>query len=155
MTPAELRIRQIPHGRWLAVDYRLHIADGRYNLAHTPLWVHLFFRTASAVLFSWRGSVACRPAPLVVARGVRLVHGLPLSARLLPLFRSFAPSPCVCPPVRISCDFAPFPCVFLRFPCLALRCLFRRLDFNALFRRFSARFGSARAIYQGNKKSPF
>ena len=44
--------------------------------------------------------------------------------------------------------------MFLAFACLALRCPFRRFHFNALFCRFSARFGSARAIYQGNKKKP-
>ena len=104
--------------------------------------------------------MACRPALRGswrwrwIASGV-VVHGLPVLARLLPFFRSFALSPCVCPSVLLSCDFAPFPCVFLAVACLALRCPFRRFDFNAVFVRFLARFGSARAIGQGNKKSPF
>lgn len=56
-------------------------------------------------------------------------------------------SPCVCPSARLLSVFAPFSCLALLRP-------FRRFDFNALFRPFSARFGLARAIYQGNKKSP-
>ena len=84
-----------------------------------------------------------------------MVYRLPVLARLLAFFRSFTLSPCVCPSVLLSCDFAPFPCVFLAVACLALRCPFRPFDFNALFRRFTARFGSARAIRQGNKKARF
>ena len=89
----------------------------------------------------------CRPAPLVAV--------LPSFARFGSSFarsRLVIISPCVCPSVSLSCDFAPLPCVFLAFPCLALLRPSLAFVFKPFFVRFSARFGSARAIYQGNKK---
>ena len=83
------------------------------------------------------------------------VFPLPVSARFLPFFGSFPSAVSVSPSARLSCVFAPFPCVFWAFACLSCGYPLRRFHFNALFRPFTAFFRSARAIYQGNKKSPF
>lgn len=158
MTPAELRIRQIPHDRWSTTDTRRHINNGTYPSFLGRLRLS-FFRgrgvdrggglSPCSACRSW---IAFALLPLSVCR---LAYRLPVLAFLLAFFCPFSLSPCVCPSVWISCDFAPFPCVFLAVSCLALRCPFRPFHFNALFRRFLARFGSVCAIYRGNKKSPF
>jgi len=45
--------------------------------------------------------------------------------------------------------------VFWAVACLSCGYPLRRFHFNALFKPLTAFFRSARAIYQGNKKSPF
>lgn len=163
MKPAELRIRQIPHDRWATTDTRRHINNGTYPLffayilhrrdwgRHTPLFLGRlrlsFFRGSPC---SARGVRRWIFSPCFVA-----VYRLPVSARLLPFLGAFPLSVSVSPSARFSCVFAPFPCVFLAFACLSCGYPLRRFHFNAIFRPFTAFFRSARAIYQGNKKSPF
>lgn len=157
----------------LAVDYRLHIANGISTMAHTPfssptfhsgeigVAYNLFFLGRLRLsLFSWLGGSFPRSACRLSWRSCAVLRGwcfspFPVLACFFAHFRAVLLSVSVCPSARLSSVFAPFPCVFWAVSCLALRCPFRSFDFNALFRPFSARFCSARAIYQGNKKSPF
>ena len=61
---------------------------------------------------------------------------------ILAFFRPFTLSPCVCPSVLLSCDFAPFPCVFWRFRvwrCGVRFAVFILTPFSAVSRLVSAR----------------